>query len=156
MVSSTFNTLKKYIFDSTQLQNYINMKNSLFLVITALGFGLISFTFQTKDSGVKSANADDKFEIPENVQQVIDKSCYGCHNSESPNEKGVKKLQWDKLGEMKTHKLVGKLADIADVTANSDMPPEKFLAKKPEATPTAVEKKILSEWAESTAKKLSE
>ena len=132
------------------------MKNSLFLVILALAFGLISFTIQTKDSGFKSIASDDKFEIPENVQQVIDKSCYGCHNSESQSEKAMKKLQWDKLGELKTHKLIGKLADIADVTANSDMPPEKFLAKKPEATPTAIEKKILSEWAESTAKKLAE
>ena len=132
------------------------MKNLLFLAIVFAGFGLISFTFQTNVSDINSPAGDDRFEIPENVQQVIDKSCYGCHNSESQNEKGVKKLQWDKLGEMKTHKLVGKLADIADVTANSDMPPEKFLAKKPEATPTAIEKKILSEWADSTAKKLSE
>lgn len=132
------------------------MKNLLLLIIAILGFGLISFTFQNKDSGIESAASDDKFEIPENVQQIIDKSCYGCHNSESQSEKGKKKLQWDKLGELKTYKLVGKLADIADVTANSDMPPEKFLEKKPEATPTAIEKKILSEWAESTAKKLAE
>lgn len=132
------------------------MKNLLLLVIAALGFGLISFTFQTKESGIESGATDDKFVIPENVQQVIDKSCYGCHNSESQSDKARKKLQWDKLGELKTYKLVGKLTDIADVTANSDMPPEKFLEKKPEATPTAIEKKILSEWAESTAKKLSE
>ena len=132
------------------------MKNSIFLVVGALAFGLISFTIQTKDSGFESVAVDNNFEIPENVQQVIDKSCFGCHNSESQSEKAMKKLQWDKLGELKTHKLIGKLADIADVTANSDMPPEKFLAKKPEATPTAIEKKILSEWAENTAKKLAE
>ncbi len=156
MISLTFITLKKYIFDSTQIQNYYNMKNSLYLIIVALGFGLISFTYQTKDSGFKSVASDDKFEIPENVQQVIDKSCFGCHNSESQSEKGKKKLQWDKLGELKTYKLIGKLTDIADITANSEMPPEKFLEKKPEATPTAIEKKILSEWAESTAKKLAE
>jgi hypothetical protein len=156
MISLTFATLKKYIFDSTQIQNYINMRDLLFLVITAMGFGLISFTFQTKDSGIKSVAADENFEIPENVQQVIDKSCYGCHNSESQSEKARKKLQWDKLGKLKTYKLIGKLTDIADVTANSEMPPEEFLAKKPEATPTAIEKKILSEWAENKAKKLAE
>jgi hypothetical protein len=130
------------------------MKKYLFLFLsTAIGFGLISFT-QMSDAEV-STNADHHFEIPDNVQSVIDKSCFGCHNSESQSEKGKKKLLWDKLGDMKTYKLVGKLTDIADVTMNSEMPPEKFLAKKPEATPTAVEKKILADWAEKTAKALS-
>lgn len=132
------------------------MKKYMFLLFaTALGFGLLSFTQESKTASIETP-LNPQFEIPENVQSVIDKSCYGCHNSESQNEKGVKKLQWDKLGDMKTHKLIGKLTDIADVTANSDMPPAKFLEKKPEATPTAVEKKILTDWAESTAKKLAE
>ena len=133
------------------------MKKYLFLFIAAaLGFGLISFTQQSSNEPSGDMPMDQNFEIPDNVQQVIDKSCFGCHNSESPNEKGRKKLQWDKLGDLKTYKLVGKLTDIADVVYGADMPPEKFLAKKPEATPTAVEKKILAEWAENTAKQLAE
>ena len=125
------------------------------LSVFIFAIALIGFTFKSPESPVTAAT-DDHFEIPENVQQVIDKSCWGCHHSESQSDKGKKKLQWDKLGDMKTYKLIGKLTDIADVTANSDMPPEKFLAKKPEATPTAIEKKLLSDWAESTAKALAE
>jgi hypothetical protein len=133
------------------------MKNFLyFFSAVVIASGLISFVWEANIYAEEPALPDHHFEIPDNVMQVIDKSCYGCHNSESQSEKGKKKLMFDKLGEMKTYKLVGKLTDIADVTANSDMPPEKFLAKKPEATPTAVEKKILVDWAESTAKKLSE
>ena len=133
------------------------MKKYLFLFIAAtLGFGLISFTQQSSNEPSGDMPIDQNFEIPDNVQQVIDKSCFGCHNSDSQSEKGKKKLQWDKLGDLKTYKLVGKLTDIADVVANSDMPPEKFLAKKPEATLTAVEKKLLAEWAENTAKQLTE
>ena len=133
------------------------MKKYLFLFFAAaLGFGLISFTQQSNNEPSGDMPTDQNFEIPDNVQQVIDKSCFGCHNSDSQSEKGKKKLQWDKLGDLKTYKLVGKLTDIADVVTNSDMPPEKFLAKKPEATPTAVEKKILAEWAENTAKQLAE
>ena len=133
------------------------MKKYLFLFIAAtLGFGLISFTQQSSNEPSGDMPIDKHFEIPDNVQQVIDKSCFGCHNSDSQSEKGKKKLQWDKLGDLKTYKLVGKLTDIADVVANSDMPPEKFLAKKPEATLTAVEKKLLAEWAENTAKQLTE
>ena len=131
------------------------MKNYVYPIIVILGVALLSFS-TTNITEKYAAPSTAAFEIPENVQAVIDKSCYGCHNSESQSEKGKKKLQWDKIGEMKTYKLVGKLADIADVTANSDMPPEQFLAKKPEATPTAIEKKILSEWAENLAKELSE
>lgn len=133
------------------------MKKFLFLFIAAvLGFGLISFTQLSIPVSNSELPGDNNFEIPDNVQQVIDKSCFGCHNSESQSEKGKKKLQWDKLGDLKTYKLVGKLTDIADVVYGADMPPEKFLEKKPEATPTAVEKKILAEWAENTAKQLAE
>ncbi|MEJ2596203.1 MAG: heme-binding domain-containing protein [bacterium] len=131
-------------------------KYALILSVILLGIGLISFTGK-KDNKENLVYADENaMEIPENVQQVIDKSCYGCHNSESRSEKGKKKLQWDKLGEMKTYKLVGKLTDIADIIGEGEMPPKDFLSKKPEATPTAVEKKILSEWAESTARKLAQ
>lgn len=133
------------------------MKNYLYsFFILVVASGLISFVWKTGIEPESSPGMDHHFEIPDNVMQVIDKSCYGCHNSESQSDKAKKKLQFDELGDLKTYKLVGKLTDIADVVANSDMPPEKFLAKKPEATPTAVEKKILADWAESTAKKLSE
>lgn len=133
------------------------MKKHTYLIITiVLSLGLISFTLQSNSDSENPSSSDEHFEIPDNVQQVIDKSCFGCHNSESQSEKGKKKLQWDKLGDLKTYKLVGKLTDIADVVYGADMPPEKFLEKKPEATPTAVEKKILAEWAENTAKQLAE
>lgn len=125
------------------------------MLALALGLGLLSFTFNTNVPESVST-ADNHLEIPENVQQIIDKSCYGCHNSESKSDKGKKKLQWDKLGDMKSYKLIGKLTDIADIVSNSEMPPEQFLEKKPEATPTAVEKKILVDWAENTAMKLAE
>lgn len=125
------------------------------MLALALGLGLLSFTFNT-NVPESASTADNQLEIPENVQQVIDKSCYGCHNSESKSDKGKKKLQWDKLGDMKSYKLIGKLTDIADIVSNSEMPPEQFLEKKPEATPTAVEKKILVDWAENTAMKLAE
>ena len=132
------------------------MKKSLFYMLAlALGLGLLSFTFNTNVPESVST-ADNHLEIPENVQQIIDKSCFGCHNSESKSDKGKKKLQWDKLGDMKSYKLIGKLTDIADIVSNSEMPPEQFLEKKPEATPTAVEKKILVDWAENTAMKLAE
>ena len=93
------------------------MKKYLTLFLSlSLGFVLISFTQISETKENYNAAADHHFEIPDNVQKVIDKSCYGCHNSESQSEKGKKKLQWDNLGDMKTYKLVGKLTDICRVS----------------------------------------
>jgi len=132
--------MKKYLF--------------LFLLLT-LGIVFVSFTLKSYKSDDLAASADNHFEIPDNVQSVIDKSCYGCHNSESQNDKGKKKLQFDELSGLPKHKLTAKLADIAEIINEGEMPPEKFLKKKPEATPTAVEKKILVDWATNTAEKLA-
>lgn len=125
------------------------------MLATVLAFGLLSFTQQAELVSNNTAPADETFKIPDNVQGVIDKSCYGCHNADSQNEKGKKKLQFENLGNLKTHKLVAKLGDITDVLNENEMPPEKFLSHKPEATPTAVEKKILMEWASNTAEELA-
>jgi len=131
-------------------------KPLLFLTILIAGAAVMFLSFTSINAAAPDSTASNNaaIEIPENVQQVIDKSCFGCHNSESRSDKAKKKLQWDKLGELKTYKLVGTLSDISDVVTKHDMPPKEFLEKKPEATPTAVEKKILAEWAESTAKML--
>lgn len=132
------------------------MKKYLFFFLSlTLGIAFVSFTLKSYKSEDMKASADNHFEIPENVQSVIDKSCYGCHNSESQNDKGKKKLQFDELSSLPTHKLTAKLADIAEIINEGEMPPEKFLNKKPEATPTAVEKKILVDWATNTAEKLA-
>jgi len=132
------------------------MKKYLFLFLSlAIGIALVSFTLKSSKSESPATTADNHFEIPENVQSVIDKSCYGCHNSESQNDKGKKKLQFDQLSSLPTHKLTAKLADISEIINEGEMPPEKFLNKKPEATPTAIEKKILVDWATNTAEKLA-
>ena len=138
--TNTFSKMKKYFYVS---------------IITVISLGLFSFTQQLNNENKSEPVKGTQLDIPDNVQGVIEKSCFGCHNADSKNDKGKKKLQFDQLGQLKTHKLVGKLTDIADVVSAGDMPPEKFLSHKPEATPTAVEKKILAEWAENTAKQLS-
>ena len=120
------------------------------------GFALLGFTFRSNSTNNFDTTSGKGFEIPENIQKIVDKSCYDCHYSGSQSEKGKKKLEWDKMGKLKTYKLVGKLADIADVVNDGDMPPEDFLNENPEAALTAEEKEALAGWAESTAKSLSE
>lgn len=87
---------------------------------------------------------------------VIDNKCYGCHNSESKNEKGRKKLSFDTFDELSTAKKIAKYEGIHEVVSEGEMPPEKFLNKYPDKALTDEEKEILLGWAKSEGDKLAE
>jgi cytochrome c553 len=129
----------------------------IFLITSAilLGFGFIFLNFTTAEKNSQPAANKGGFEIPSNIQGIIDNSCYDCHHTESNNEKGKKKLDFDKLSGLKTYKLVGKLADISDVVVEDDMPPAKAIKKYPELKLSDEEKATLSNWAKKTAEELS-
>lgn len=110
---------------------------------------------QPKELSDENSSDKQTIEIPENVQEILDNSCFGCHNSESKNDKGKKKLKFDKFNDYKTHKAIGKLLDISEVLAENEMPPEKILKKYPNMTLTEEQKEVLSSWAKETAKSLS-
>lgn len=98
--------------------------------------------------------AGDEFSIPEDVNAILDKSCFGCHNVDTKNDKGKKKLMIDQLGDLSKAKLVGKLGEISDVVEANDMPPAKFLEKYPDKALTEDEIKILKGWADKTVEDL--
>jgi len=131
------------------------MKKQFIALITvvAVGFFFMNFTIQTEENS--SLGKKTNFEIPENIQGIIDNSCYGCHHTDSKNEKGKKKLDFDKLADLKTYKLVGKLADISETVVEGDMPPEKAVKKYPELKLSDEDKATLGDWAKSTAEELS-
>ncbi len=128
------------------------MKNNLLILLPAAAFLLILTAFKT-DSGIPSQSAvpSDEFSIPEDIAAIFDKSCYGCHNSESQSEKARNKLSIDKLGELSKAKLVGKLGKIEEVLEKNEMPPEKFINKYPDKKLAEEESIRLVEWAEKTA-----
>ena len=116
---------------------------------TALLFG---FGLNNSSSVIENESS---FEIPENINAIFKNSCYGCHNSESKNEKAKKKLQIDMLSSMSTVKLASKLNKIAREVEKGEMPTEKFAEKYPERVPTDEARKTLVEWAKSTAEELA-
>ena len=132
------------------------MKKYIFIPI-ALFSAVLFLNFNNSDE-VKSANENtsNEFSIPADVQEILDNSCYGCHNSDSKNTKAKLKIKFDQLGDLKTHKLVGKLGNVSEAIGKEKMPPKKFLQKYPESTLTAEQKELLINWAESTAKSYSE
>jgi len=136
------------------------MKKTITIVLPALIFAFsISFLFNTKESkepvGEKALNA--QLEMPANIKSILDKSCIGCHNSESKSTKGKMKLNFDKFnnGKYSTGKQIAKLNGIVKVLAKSKMPPKKFLAKNPDRALSVDDSKALSEWAKNQATKLA-
>jgi hypothetical protein len=110
------------------------------------GFSLNKSSVITDDNPV--------IEIPENINAIFEKSCFGCHNSESRNDKAKEKFMIDKLTKLKKSKLAAKLSEIGEVMEEGEMPPEKFAAKYPDKVPSAEDTKILIEWANKTADSL--
>ncbi len=133
------------------------MKQFFFnLWIPALVFvWLWGFSFPLAQQPVSSGVTGNHFEIPEQVQTIIQHSCYGCHHTASKNLKGKKKLDFDKLAGLKTYKLAGKMQDIVDVLKKGKMPPKKFLAKYPERVLKGAEKEQMLSWAQTVIQKLS-
>ncbi|NVJ87711.1 MAG: heme-binding domain-containing protein [Algoriphagus sp.] len=125
-------------------------KLSLF---SAFGFALILFlqAMPKTDTSIQPELSDDAPEIPENVMAVVQQKCYGCHNAESKNEKGKEKLDWDELESAKKGKALATMKKITEVLEEGEMPPAKFLERKPEGQLTPEEKATLLEW--STGKK---
>jgi len=131
------------------------MKRFFITLFSLLTFGFIFMNFTIQDKHILMAAKGNDFVIPADVQEILDNSCYGCHNADSKNEKGKKKLQFDKMDKLKTYKLVGKLADISDVVNEGDMPPEKVLKKYPEMKLSDEGKARLIDWATKAAEDLS-
>lgn len=130
-----------------------NFKIILLPAVTLVFILLMSFTYTEMDRS-NPANPGDKFEIPADVQEILDKSCFGCHNVDAQSDKSKKKLMIDELADLSKAKLIGKLDAIAETVGENAMPPEKFLEKYPDKKLTEEESKKLKEWAENTAEEL--
>lgn len=105
---------------------------------------------------VSSAETDPtkKTTLPENVKVVVDKSCFGCHNTGSKNEDAKKELDFKKLHDLSTIKKIKVYKEIGDAIEEGEMPPKKFLQKFPEKELTNEEKQILLTWSKKEAETL--
>lgn len=132
------------------------MKNLIIVVaLSAISLWLLSSAKIENKLVISDSNNDISFEIPSNVQVIIDKSCYACHNPESSSVKGKMKLNFVKLPDMKVSKQISKLMKISKVIRNGKMPKEKYIKKHPEKRLTNDEAVALSSWASDLAGKLA-
>jgi hypothetical protein len=125
----------------------------IWLPLTAVFFISTAF-ISLQSSSNNNLVPEDGFAIPEDVNQIFEKSCFGCHNLESSNDKAKKKFMIDELSGLSKAKLVAALGNIGEVLEENEMPPEKFLAKYPDKALTDDEAKRLKDWAEETVNEL--
>ena len=132
------------------------MKN-LFLVFTisAISLTILSFTIKNNSKALSSNTDVTVYEVPADVQEIIDNSCYGCHNTDSKSTKSKMKLNFDDLPGLKVSKQISKLMNISKVVKKGKMPLQKYIDKYPDKKLTNDQAVILSSWALNTAEKLA-
>jgi hypothetical protein len=131
-------------------------KFSFLLVISAFVIVCFSQLTSTKATTAYNSGHSDDYAFPEDIKAVIDKSCFGCHSQDGKSDEAKDALRWDLMGEYDKEKLISVLDEIIEVIEKQEMPPEKFLERKPEVKPTEAEYAALMEWAEAEAEKLLE
>ncbi len=100
------------------------------------------------------SNIQAEYKFPKKVKAVIDKFCYGCHSENGKSDDAKDALRWDMMQEYDKAKLVAVMDEIIEVMEKHEMPPKKFLEKKPDMKPTDKEAEILTKWADKEADKL--
>ena len=101
------------------------MKTTIAFLATSLFamLAIMAFTRTERETGIIiPADATYSIEIPEEVNAVLENHCFGCHNSESRNEKGRDKLSIDKLGDLPKGKLAAKLNKMVEELEEKCLP----------------------------------
>lgn len=124
-------------------------KKTILLGFTAL-FLIVTTTLNATEKPAQSKGS----ELPENVKAVVEKSCFGCHNTASKNEDAKKELDFKKLEGLSKIQKIGAYKHIGEVLEKGEMPPKKFLERFPEKNISDVEKKLLMDWAKNEAESL--
>ena len=143
--------------------NKINFKNMNRIKITLLPtiLFMLSIVFlynaENIETPLRIESANAAVEMPSNIKAILENSCTGCHNSESKNTKGKKKLDFDNFnnGKYTVGKQIAKLNGIVKILSKSQMPPKNFLKKFPDRALSVDDNKALSKWAKDKAAKLA-
>ncbi len=132
-----------------------NFVTQLSVFVMLAGVVLVLASFKSSSlffHGTPASRA--KIEIPEDVNKILEKSCFGCHNIDAKSADAKDGLLIDELPNLKKHKIIAKLDDISTTVRDQDMPPSKFLKKYAEKALTENESKRLTEWAIQVADEL--
>ncbi len=114
----------------------------------------ISVLFVLTFIAVAAHVPEKKLNMPDDVKVIVDKSCFGCHNTASKNEDAREELDFKKLSKLSTIKKISAFKKIGETIKNDEMPPARFLEKFPDKKLTEKEKQRMLEWSKSEAEAL--
>jgi hypothetical protein len=126
----------------------MNYKKFFPLILIVFVFASFSTFAAEKPQPLKPVN------MPDDVKAIIENKCFGCHNTDSKNDKAKEKLDLKTIDSLTSPKMISALKEIAEVVDENEMPPAKFLEKFPDKKLTDAEKKTLMDWANNEAKSL--
>ena len=89
--------------------------------------------------------------MPENIKAIVDRSCFGCHNTDSRNEDAKEDLDFKTLEGLTKVQQIGTLRHIGEVLEKKEMPPKQFLERFPDRALSEEESNLLAEWVKKEA-----
>ncbi|WP_167606557.1 heme-binding domain-containing protein [Maribellus sediminis] len=126
------------------------MKTKITLNLLFLGL----FTLSAAASDTEKSTYYSPAQMSEEVKAVVQNKCFGCHNTDSKNDKAKEDLDFKTFDTLTNLKKVSAYKKIGDVLNENEMPPKKFLDHYPDKKLTDAEKKLLMDWAKAEAEKL--
>ncbi|WP_167614827.1 heme-binding domain-containing protein [Maribellus sediminis] len=126
------------------------MKTKITLNLLFLGL----FTLSAAASDTEKSTYYSPAQMSEEVKAVVQNKCFGCHNTDSKNDKAKEDLDFKTFDTLTNLKKVSAYKKIGDVLNENEMPPKKFLDHYPDKKLTDAEKKLLMDWAKTEAEKL--
>lgn len=117
------------------------------LLVVTSGFLILNSSFR---------NVSEQDETPEknDMQAVLKTSCYDCHGAGSTNEDALEALNFEKFDELRKVQKITKLKEMAEVVEKREMPPKKYLSKKPHAQLSDEQIKAFVQWSDKEIKQL--
>jgi hypothetical protein len=145
------------------------------LIILIAGFIIAQFFRPERFTTAEVTNDEitKVFNVPENVQKILKRSCYDCHSNHtvwpwytniSPISllvaddvnSGRKKMNFSEWRKISVSKQSTKLQKICDNIKAGDMPLPKYLLIHRDAVLSLEEKDILCKWADAQADSLGQ
>ncbi|MBM3435450.1 MAG: hypothetical protein FJY07_04425 [Bacteroidetes bacterium] len=97
---------------------------------------------------------DSKPDIPENIYQIVERSCIPCHSDSSNNFAAKGKLNFTNWNEYSIARKISRLDAVCDVITTGKMPKKKFLKEYPDKALSPEEKEAICKWAAEESDKL--
>jgi hypothetical protein len=145
----------------------------IIFALLAIVFILIQFIRPLRINPVSDKTRDitATINIPSNVKQILDRSCYDCHSNDTrwpwysyiapvswllaqDVNNGREKINYSEWGNYSLTDQVSNFDDIAKMVKNGEMPLPKYLFLHSDAKLTDADKDLLIKWAKAMSDSL--